>query len=405
MKRSRDRAAPDVVRVRACESAILGTLIGAGLVGCVATAPMPQRHVAKMARTEYQGFLKSIDAIRDDAIRRASAAMGVEPPSVEIPILVTSGSAPGDPGKCGRFYGQHAIAKFRSWARRGVVVRMQVVLCLDRMLQTALHPEAVLRHEIAHMVMRKALGAYTRNAPHWFSEGVAELLSGGGGDRVAQRLAWRWRARPTSLAALSGDSALRGRYSEAYLHVKALLKHGGANALARMISILQRGAPFWVAVQEVTGLGQAAYVAASDALVGDAFSAFQRSPGFGELRAAVRGVRSDTEAAVARLRRLLADPKAAALHNRARYQLAGALLRIRQPVEALAQLERCLAEGQDHGRVLARYARALLANRRIDDARAIWAELAASKSGSPKRRASARRALERLNRAPRDSRP
>ncbi len=117
--------------------------------------------------------------------------------------------------------------------------------------------EALVRHEIAHLLVFQASGG--RPLPRWFNEGVATVaaLEWGIGDR-ARYAAAVIGSGPRSLHAL--DDAFSGAggsvtaaYALSAAFTRSLQQRFGADVIRRIIAGVKRGMPFRAAFRAATG--------------------------------------------------------------------------------------------------------------------------------------------------------
>jgi hypothetical protein len=129
----------------------------------------------------------------------------------------------------------------------------------------AREPEQTLRHELAHLALRRAIRSRT---PLWFDEGYAAFASGEWDrlDRLALNLAVVRGALP-ELGEL--DGALRGRapaaeasYALAMSAILELARRNPSGTLEPLIALLADGVPFEDAVQRTTGLNPGQFAVA-----------------------------------------------------------------------------------------------------------------------------------------------
>lgn len=117
--------------------------------------------------------------------------------------------------------------------------------------------ETVLHHEVAHVLASRAAGGGA--LPRWFNEGLAGATERTWGLETRSRFAWEMLAgRPVTPAELEG-MFIEGppHVARAYVLsdrlVRDLLEEHGADTAARILAAISRGAPFEVALYEVTG--------------------------------------------------------------------------------------------------------------------------------------------------------
>lgn len=117
--------------------------------------------------------------------------------------------------------------------------------------------EAVLRHEIAHVLVARAAGR--RPVPRWFNEGVAMVAARPWTveDRTRFLLAALARERPPMAQVEQGFAAGSFQASRAYAlsaaFVRWLLERHGDDAAARVLAGIRDGRPFPEAFEAVAG--------------------------------------------------------------------------------------------------------------------------------------------------------
>ncbi|MEM9553150.1 MAG: hypothetical protein AAGC60_02750 [Acidobacteriota bacterium] len=117
--------------------------------------------------------------------------------------------------------------------------------------------DAVLRHEIAHVLVARAAGR--RPVPRWFNEGVATIAARPWSveDRTRFLLAALAREKPPMAEIEHGFHAGRFQASRAYAlstaFVRWLLDQEGDDAAARILRRIRDGMAFDAAFREVTG--------------------------------------------------------------------------------------------------------------------------------------------------------
>ena len=117
--------------------------------------------------------------------------------------------------------------------------------------------EAVLRHEVAHiLIVRAAAG---RAIPRWFNEGLAVVAERAWHFEDRWRLAWALvsadQARMAEVNDLfeSGSSGGRRAYALASAFVRHIMETQGADAPARILAAVANDVPFGVAFEQTTG--------------------------------------------------------------------------------------------------------------------------------------------------------
>jgi len=117
--------------------------------------------------------------------------------------------------------------------------------------------EALLHHEIAHLLLARAAGG--KPVPRWFSEGTATVAAREWGVEDGARVALATIGRgPRSLsdvnAAFSGDTAAASRgYAVSAALVRYLLRRFSEDAVGRILVKISRGADFEDAFEAATG--------------------------------------------------------------------------------------------------------------------------------------------------------
>ncbi|MEE8523140.1 MAG: hypothetical protein V3T72_04345, partial [Thermoanaerobaculia bacterium] len=135
-----------------------------------------------------------------------------------------------------------------------------VVLIPSRIPAAPTYPdrglEAVLRHEIAHVLIARA--ARRRPIPRWFNEGLAVFAVRGWGMDDRTRLVWATFRRGPSLqdldASFQSGSYRAGRaYALAAAFVRFLLERYGEDAAAGILARVGEGDSFATALRSATG--------------------------------------------------------------------------------------------------------------------------------------------------------
>ena len=125
--------------------------------------------------------------------------------------------------------------------------------------------EAVLQHEVAHVLTARAAGG--RPVPRWFNEGLASAAERTWGLGARSRFAWELVAGGRLTAAqleglfAAGPRDVARAYALSDALVRHLLERYGPYAPARILSVMARGAPFEIALYAATGASVDAVVA------------------------------------------------------------------------------------------------------------------------------------------------
>jgi hypothetical protein len=122
----------------------------------------------------------------------------------------------------------------------------------------------VTAHEVAHVILARALRSDLDKAPRWFNEGVATWVSRvwtPDDDARAQDLARAGRAAPPAglNARFTGadEQDLRDAYVQSAALVEYLTRLGGSDVIARIVKALDRAPDFDTALRQTAGVSQA----------------------------------------------------------------------------------------------------------------------------------------------------
>ena len=191
------------------------------------------------------------------AYREQSAFFGATLPAAQIVILYA-----------GRAY--FSLVSVPEWAGGVFDGKIRISMDPDQGITPGL--EAVLAHELAHALIRKASAD---RAPGWLHEGLAQ---GAEGKRLLPkdlREIFSGGRKPAALAEMEGDfgrksdrAAARALYAEALGLVEYVIQHRGAGALNCMLQDLAGGASVEDALRAETGLSGAGLVSAWKAWAG-----------------------------------------------------------------------------------------------------------------------------------------
>lgn len=117
--------------------------------------------------------------------------------------------------------------------------------------------EAVLQHEVAHVLISRAAGG--RPVPRWFNEGLAVVAERGWGLEDRWQLAWalvaagQVRMDDVDQLFQSGSSEATRAYVLASAFVRHIIETDGAAVPARVLEFVATGVPFELAFAQGTG--------------------------------------------------------------------------------------------------------------------------------------------------------
>ena len=117
--------------------------------------------------------------------------------------------------------------------------------------------EAVLRHEVAHILIARA--ADGRAVPRWFNEGLAVVAEREWHFEDRWRLAWalvsadQVRMDEVNDLLEAGSSSADGGYALASAFVRHIIETQGPDVPARILAAVANGASFEVAFEQATG--------------------------------------------------------------------------------------------------------------------------------------------------------
>ena len=121
----------------------------------------------------------------------------------------------------------------------------------------------VVAHEIAHVVLARALRSDLEEVPRWFNEGLAMWVSRiwtPDDEAQAQDLAAGGHTLPPDQLdakfVSANDQDVRDAYVQSASMVEALTRIGGVEAIARLVKVLRHGPDFDTALRDTTGVTQ-----------------------------------------------------------------------------------------------------------------------------------------------------
>jgi hypothetical protein len=117
--------------------------------------------------------------------------------------------------------------------------------------------EAVLRHEVAHILIGRAAGG--RDVPRWFNEGLAVVAERAWGFEDRWKLAWALTSgEPVRMDEVNdlfqaGSSGAGRAYVLSSAFVRHIIETHGAAVPARILAAVATGVPFDAAFEQATG--------------------------------------------------------------------------------------------------------------------------------------------------------
>ena len=176
---------------------------------------------ADVDRRDADQVLNTLESARSDYLRRASSAVSVSTPSLEIRLNASTGY----------FTSRTGQPWWAAAATKGNRIELQPLKILKQ--RGVLF--STLRHELAHVV----IDAVSHNhAPRWLAEGLALHLAGEGPTikqyqkrgLYAEEELERRLERPTSQA------DMRGLYAQAYLSVAEIIRNQGESSVWKKLA-------------------------------------------------------------------------------------------------------------------------------------------------------------------------
>jgi hypothetical protein len=237
--------------------------IRAGLVACLmATAALltarPAAARDQPATTEHflvyaeagasEGQAKAVGRLGERAFERVTADLGYVP---EERIVILAYGKPEGP-----------VWDTAPRAALGLVQSPHNVIriALGRSRDELYH---VVAHEIAHVVLARALRGDLDEVPRWFNEGLAMWVSRAwtpDDEGRAQDLAAGGQALPPDQLdakfSSANDEEVRDAYLQSASMVEALTRIAGTDAIARLVKSLRHGPGFDNALRDTVGLTQ-----------------------------------------------------------------------------------------------------------------------------------------------------
>jgi hypothetical protein len=192
--------------------------------------------------------LEPLRAIEPESFRDLMDLLGLEEPGPPIRVLVVAEGSP-------------EARRAPSWSVGYALGEAGLVVLMPSRIPEALsYPdqgiEAVLRHEVAHVLIARA--ARRRPIPRWFNEGLAVFAVRGWGFDDRTRLVWATLRRGPALedldASFRAGSYRAGRaYALAAAFVRFLLDRYGEEAAAGILRRVGDGESFDAAFRSTTG--------------------------------------------------------------------------------------------------------------------------------------------------------
>lgn len=221
---------------------------------------------------------------------------------------------------------------------------------LERLVVGCLDIDRTLTHELTHAVMRQAMGDRYGELPRWFREGAAVWAAGQLEAKVRLEVArriMRGQEPASVLDGLAGERIDGSNYlDEGFVFDLLQRRHGVAGVQRVLERVVVAGAAHDAALEAVTGVPLAEFMARSRRHGAAAIEAMLRDSGAEALAAAVARRRAGDAAGAGRqLRALLQRHPDSFLVQPARFLLATLSYDATAPEATLAALEALIAEG------------------------------------------------------------
>ncbi len=123
--------------------------------------------------------------------------------------------------------------------------------------------DALLAHEITHVVVFRILGPHARGLPLWFHEGLAQVIAGGYdrynrnavADAAAEDRLIPWKKLRKSFPKDEWELA----YMQSHNAVRDIVDHHGIVGIREIIHLMAKGASFDEAMRRAVGISGSAY--------------------------------------------------------------------------------------------------------------------------------------------------
>lgn len=167
---------------------------------------------ADLDRRDADQVLNTLEAARSDYLRRASSAVSVNIPTLEIRLNESTGDFTSRTGQ--------------PWWAAAATKRNRIELQPLRVLKQRGVLSSTLKHELAHVVID---AVSHERAPRWLSEGFAIYLAGEGETikQYVKRGLFSDEELERRLQRPSSQADMRGLYAQAYISVATMVREQG----------------------------------------------------------------------------------------------------------------------------------------------------------------------------------
>jgi hypothetical protein len=230
-----------------CRLAAGAVALGCGWVAAAAAPPVSAAPVLEIqAPPSLARQASAVAALEKGGWESLLKLVGLRTPGPPIRVVLAPESSP-------------LAANVASWVSGYAVPELDTIVLFPARVSS--YPngnlEALLHHEVAHILLARAAGGGT--VPRWFNEGTATVAAREWGIEDSARVALATIGRgPRSLgevnAGFSGDTAAASRsYAVSAALVRYLVRRYGDDAVARILAGVARGDDFDDAFETATG--------------------------------------------------------------------------------------------------------------------------------------------------------
>jgi SpoIID/LytB domain protein len=172
-------------------------------------------------RRDADQVLRTLESARDDYLRRASSAVSLNIPTLEIRLNESTGD----------FTSRTGQPWWAAAATKGNRIELQPLKLLKQrgVLFTT------LRHELAHVIID---AVSHEHAPRWLAEGLALYLAGEGENikRYVKRGLYSEEELEKRLQRPTSQADMRGLYAQAYISVAEMIRNQGESSVWKKLA-------------------------------------------------------------------------------------------------------------------------------------------------------------------------